>query len=264
MHRPPSYTRSGGRGGGGGGDGGGGFHHPSYPPPNHNFAFPGNIQGHVNPPNLPSNPFQNPSFFQPPFLPYLQNPFFPQPNPSPNPQALLDRVDDAVSKAHRDLVAAGQSVSAWNVSQAALLALKIESWSALGFKIQDVPSLHSLIVTEGKISAFIHCFLGARRITSLYDLEVAICKNEGVERFEELGLGPLLRHPLVEHYFSLASDVTDIFKITTEEIIDSLKTFMEKHKKTIMVEEFLDFLAEKKLVSSKEKLCVRIQSLGYA
>ncbi|CAL9130952.1 unnamed protein product [Musa acuminata var. zebrina] len=254
MYRPPPYNRSGGRGGGGVG----GFRHPSLPPQNLNFAFPGNLQGHVNPPN----PFQNPSFLQPPFLPYLQNPFFPQPNPSPNPQALLDRVNAAATKAHRDLVAVGQSVSSWKVSQAALLALKIDSWSALGFQIQDVPSLHSLIVTEGKISAFIHCFLGARRITSLYDLEVAVCKNEGVERFEELGLGPLLRHPLVEHYFSLASDVTDIFKITTEEIIDSLKTFMEKHKKTIMVEEFLDFLAENKLVSSKEKLCVRIQSLG--
>ncbi|URD78455.1 hypothetical protein MUK42_02484 [Musa troglodytarum] len=253
MYRPPPHNRSGGRGGGDVG----GFRF-SLPPQNLNFVFPGNLQGHVNPPN----PFQNPSFLQPPILPYLHNPFFPQPNPSPKPQALLDSVNAAATKAHRDLVAAGRSVSSWKVSQAALLALKIESWSALGFQIQDVPSLHSLIVTEGKISAFIHCFLGARRITSLYDLEVAVCKNEGIERFEELGLGPLLRHPLVEHYFSVASDVTDIFKITTEEIIDSLKTFIEKHKKTIMVEEFLDFLAEKKLVSSKEKLCVRIQSLG--
>ncbi|THU55362.1 hypothetical protein C4D60_Mb11t05760 [Musa balbisiana] len=92
MYRPPSYTHSGGRGGGG-------FRHPSYPPQNLNFAFPGNLQGHVNLPNLPPNPFQNPSFLQPPIVPYLQNPFFPQPNPSPNPQALLDRVNAAANTA---------------------------------------------------------------------------------------------------------------------------------------------------------------------
>lgn len=112
-----------------------------------------------------------------------------------------------------------------------------------------------------QVNAFIHCFVGSRRITSLYDLEVAICKNEGVERFEELSLGPLLRQPLIEHYFSISSNVTNIFKITTEEIICTLRTFMEKHKR-IVVEEFLDFVAEKKS-SSREMLCVRIQSLGY-
>lgn len=112
-----------------------------------------------------------------------------------------------------------------------------------------------------QINAFIHCFLGARRITSLYDLEVAICKNEGVERFEELSLGPLLHHPLIEHYFSVPPDVTEIFKITSEEIIHLLQNFMKKSKK-ILVEKFLEFLEEKKLVS-KEKLCVRIQSLRY-
>ncbi|CAL9204861.1 unnamed protein product, partial [Musa hybrid cultivar] len=53
----------------------------SATPQNLNFAFPGDLQGHVNPPN----PFQNPSFLQPLIMPYLQNRFFPQPNPSPKP-----------------------------------------------------------------------------------------------------------------------------------------------------------------------------------
>jgi hypothetical protein len=103
----------------------------------------------------------------------------------------------------------------------------------------------------------------------LYDLEVAICKNEGVEQFEELELGPLLRHPLVLHYFSVKSDVTEVFKITSEEIISFLwkficRTYKKKSKsKAIKVEEFLDFIAEKRSVAGKEKLGVRVESLWY-
>ena len=97
----------------------------------------------------------------------------------------------------------------------------------------------------------------------MYDLEAAICKNESIEWFEELGLGPLYRHPLAQHYFFIPSDSTDIFKISSEDIISSLCSFMKKcNKRVISAEEFLDFLAEQKSVTGKEKLGVRIRSLG--
>lgn len=54
-------------------------------------------------------------------------------------------------KAHCDLVAARESVSAWKVSQAALLVLKADSWESLGVQMQLVPSLNRLIVVEGKV-----------------------------------------------------------------------------------------------------------------
>ncbi|KAF5736629.1 hypothetical protein HS088_TW14G00776 [Tripterygium wilfordii] len=179
------------------------------------------------------------------------------------PKEVLERIDRAVMKARLNLLASKENVSAWNVSQAALVALQVDSWNSLGFQMQEIPSLHQLIVTEGKINAFIHCFVGVRRITSLYDLEVAICKNEGTEHFEELQLGPLLRHPLALHYFSVNSDATEVFKITTEEILLCLCEFMDKcKKKDIKIDELLDFIAKKRSVVGKEKLGVRIQSLG--
>lgn len=115
-----------------------------------------------------------------------------------------------------------------------------------------------------QINAFIHCFVAVQRITSLYDLEVAICKNEGVVQFEELELGPLVRHPLVMHYFSVSPDLTEVFKITSEEILSCLCEFTNTQKdKEIKVEEFLGFIAKKRSITGNEKLCVRIQSLGY-
>lgn len=100
----------------------------------------------------------------------------------------------------------------------------------------------------------------------MYDLEVAICKNEAIGKFEELELGPFLQHPLVQHYFSVSSDTTEVFKINSEEIITLLSKFIDKCKNKVYkveVDEFLDFISKKRSVSGKEKLGIRIQSLGY-
>ena len=63
----------------------------------------------------------------------------------------MEEVDKAATNACAELQAAGENVSAWKVSQAALMALEIESWSSLGFQMQQVPSLNNLIAVEGKV-----------------------------------------------------------------------------------------------------------------
>ncbi|KAL2242543.1 UNVERIFIED_CONTAM: Protein NO VEIN [Sesamum indicum] len=177
---------------------------------------------------------------------------------------MVEKLDKAVMRARADLLASNENVSAWKVSQAALLMVKAESWESLGIQIQQVPSLNRLLATEGKINAFIHCFVAVRRITSLYDLEGAICENEGVERFEELELGPLVRHPLAIHYFSVTSDMTEVCRIRTEDIISYLCEFIDSHKKKeVKVDTFLDFISKKQSISGWEKLCVRVQNFGY-
>lgn len=94
---------------------------------------------------------------------------------------------------------------------------------------------------------------------------MAICENEGVEQFEDLELGPLVRHPLIMHYFSISSDASGVFKITSTEIISYLAEFMDTCKdKHVVIEEFLEYIAKKRSLIGREKLGVRIQSLGYA
>ena len=119
-------------------------------------------------------------------------------------------------------------------------------------------------LSHTQINSFIHCYVGVRKVTTLYDLELAICKNEGVGLFEELELGPLVRHPLVVHYFSVIPDVKKVFRITSEDIISYLHEYLKTHQgKEVKVEALLDFIAEKQSQTSREKLNVRIQSLGY-
>lgn len=89
------------------------------------------------------------------FLP--QNPrnhfqSFPQTQPvRPFVKEGMERIDREVVKARRDILASGDYVSAWKVSQAVCLSLQVDSWESLGFPMQQVPSLHNLIVTEGKV-----------------------------------------------------------------------------------------------------------------
>ncbi|WMV48292.1 hypothetical protein MTR67_041677 [Solanum verrucosum] len=197
------------------------------------------------------------------YTPFHQSPGFQFSSRSSHGE-VVERVDRAVIKARRDLLEAGENVSAWKVSQAALVMLKVDSWDSLGIRMQQVPSLFQLIVTDGKINAFIHCFVAVQRITTLYDLEVAILRNEGVEQFEELDLGPLVKHPLIIHYFSISPGVSEVFRITSVEIISFLAEYMDADKRRrVEIDEFLNFITEKKSAGTTEKLSVRIQSLGF-
>ncbi|KAL6636733.1 hypothetical protein ACP70R_024305 [Stipagrostis hirtigluma subsp. patula] len=185
-----------------------------------------------------------------------------QPQPPRNQQSVLERAQAAATKAREELVKSGEGVTGWKVAQAVLVALKVDSWDSLGVQLHEVPLLRDIFLTEGKVNAFIHCYVAARKIVTVYDLEVEICKNEGVGRFEELGLGPFLQNPLVAHYFSAPADLSTVPKLSSEEVINFLRKFVENSKKKITAEDFLDYLVEQKSVAGKEKLGVRVQSLG--
>jgi len=99
---------------------------------------------------------------------------------------------------------------------------------------------------------------------TLHDLEGAICRNEFVDSFDDLELGPLLQHPLVLLYFPSISSSTGPVKITSEEIISFLDSYLHTYMtEDVKLDEFLNFVASQKSVTSKEKLGVRIQSLRY-
>ncbi|ANM59242.1 no vein-like protein [Arabidopsis thaliana] len=191
-----------------------------------------------------------------------QNLNFPHPQFGGGANVELIRIDKAVNNTRKSLIAAGDNVSSTRVSQSVLAQLQADTWRSLGIWMQDVPSLRQLMALEGKIIAFIHCFIGARGIVTLHDLEVAICQNEFVGCFDDLGLGPLLQHPLVLLYFPSVYCSTAPVKITSEEIISLLDSYLNTYDiDDVKLDEFLDFVAEAKAVTSKEKLGVRIQNL---
>lgn len=78
--------------------------------------------------------------------------------------------------------------------------------------------------------------------------------------FEDLGIGPLLLHPLVVRYFSPPDEV---LSITAEEVMQHLSAFIgEAEYKRVEVDEFMAYLQNKKKAPTRLHLGVRIQSLG--
>uniref|UniRef100_A0ACD6AAF5 Uncharacterized protein n=1 Tax=Avena sativa TaxID=4498 RepID=A0ACD6AAF5_AVESA len=209
-----------------------------------------------------ASPASAPRAASPALAPSAASPASAPPLPPRNQHAVLEKAQAAARKAREELALAGEGVTGWKVAQAALLALKADSWGSLGVQLHDVPILRELFLIEGKVNTFIHCYVAARKIVSIHDLEVEICKNEGVVQFEELGLGPFLQHPLVAHYFLVPADLSKVPKLSSEDIINCLQKFIDNSKEKVTAESFLDYLAEQKSVSGKEKLGVRVQSLG--
>ncbi|PSS35677.1 Striatin like [Actinidia chinensis var. chinensis] len=149
--QPPRFPHGGGRG-------------PNYPhPQNPNLYLPNPNFYPQNPTPMATNHFvQNPNLLfpnpnfpiqVPNFLPQQQfpNQSF-QPQPPPPGGETLERIERAIAKARRDLLTSRESVSAWKLTQSALLNLQAESWDKLGVQMQQVPSLHRLLITEGKVT----------------------------------------------------------------------------------------------------------------
>jgi hypothetical protein len=73
----------------------------------------------------------------------------------------------AVVKAHAEIVAMGESVTSWKVSQAAALSLQAGSWGALGYGFNDVRTLRNIQSVERKVIILSLLFLSSYSVTLL-------------------------------------------------------------------------------------------------
>ena len=119
---------------------------------------------------------------------------------------------------------------------------------------------------QKRLNEFIRIFCWISPITSLFELQRTICEFEKVEDFEELKIGPIVKHPEVIRLFKVPEDVLTVPEITAYDIHMCLTKYISKSKRTDTrdVEEFMTFLADKFRVSSPLHLCVRISSFPLA
>ncbi|BFI30056.1 hypothetical protein AXG93_2528s1220 [Marchantia polymorpha subsp. ruderalis] len=167
------------------------------------------------------------------------------------------------TRVYNDLLAGRKGVSTGKVAQATLSALGVPSFESLGVMPNEIPCLRKLSLLEGKVNAFIHSHVAGKKITTLYDLSVDLTRDEGVKEFEDLGLGPLLCHPLVGHYFTPPVGA-EVHKITAGEVIQLLSDYIGNLGKDtrVQIDNFLSFIQKERSLPSPQHLCIKIQSLG--
>ncbi|CAM6113575.1 unnamed protein product [Calypogeia fissa] len=174
----------------------------------------------------------------------------------------LSYADRLATRMYNEMLAEKKGVSSLKVAQATLSALGVPAFEVLGIKLQDVTCLRQLTTLESRVNLFIQSYLSARKIATLYDLGYDLASEEGVNDYEDLGLGPLLCHELVIQNFSPPVGV-EMNKITAMDVIQHLADWIDDHPKDVLkVESFVSYVASQLSLASPEHLLIRIQSLG--
>eukprot|EP00854_Cymbomonas_tetramitiformis_P023843 gene23843-28918_t len=146
----------------------------------------------------------------------------------------------------------------------------------LGLSTSGIPSLRQLGLKEEKVNVIIASLVSAQPICTLHDVEKQLAAEEGVASFAELGLGPLLKQPLVQSLFQPATDLKAVPSITGLEVVMQLEEHMATNEKQarsgapmarswkrVEAVDLMESLVKSRGVASPSHLCVRIQKLGF-
>ena len=123
---------------------------------------------------------------------------------------------------------------------------------------------------HGRVAELIKIFCWMSPITTVHELERALVSVESVTRFEDMRIGPLIKHPLVAKFFQPPSDLQEVPEITAHQIQKTLFKFLDKTRRAAgrgekhSMEDFLQFFAKNESKPSPHHLCVRITSFPLA
>lgn len=97
----------------------------------------------------------------------------------------------------------------------------------------------------------------------------------GVTSSDQIGLGPILKHPNIQRFFAPPPSIIAVPVVTTADVVSSLQKYhMQHHPIQVLpcqvlfvlicwqIPEFMKYFAEVMGVPSPQHLCVRIQGVG--
>ena len=115
-----------------------------------------------------------------------------------------------------------------------------------------------------QINASIQAFVMVRSVCTLHELDRYLARlYPECRAYEDLKLGPLVKHPLVYEYFKFPQNL-DPPEITTLKVMKYLKQFMSKNGwiNKVDMQEFLEHLQKQMSCETFYELGVKIDSLG--
>ena len=127
---------------------------------------------------------------------------------------------------------------------------------------KEVSAYSNFSKCHGRIEELIKVYCLFTPFTTLHEMGVALSQSEGVSSYEELGLGPLIKHPKVKDYFKPPDDLDSPPEITVHRLHEHLFKLIDKSQRNakFTIEDYLEFVRRKQDVESVEHLCIRITS----
>ena len=188
-----------------------------------------------------------------------------------NPKVAADKINTRLNAIIDDLGAKGKFVPEHVVKDFKDKLLKQCYRARCSVNFRDIREFDEYSKAHGRIEQLIRIFCWMSPITTLYELEKSLVSSEKVTTFQELRMGPLIKHPLVTKFFQPPHYLQEIPEITAHQIQKTLMKFLDKTRKKAAtrgdrhsVEDFLEFFAKSLSKTSPLDLCVRITSFPLA
>lgn len=171
----------------------------------------------------------------------------------------VERINAKVEEIIEDLSSKGKFLPAEAIRKV-MLGLVQAASNQINFREIEAYSRFSML--HGRVEELIKVYCMFTPVTSLHELGIALAFAEKVSSYEELHLGPLLKHPRAKDYFKPPDDVESPPEITVHKLHCHLTKLIDKNKRGVKlsIEDFLEFVRKKEDALSVECLCVRIQS----
>ena len=116
---------------------------------------------------------------------------------------------------------------------------------------------------HGRMKELVHVYCQFTPITTLHDLQAAIAQVEKVDDYEDLCMGPIVKHPIVKDLFKPPDDIRKPPEISLFQLYKYVMRMTERKKsrdRKFSLEEYLEFVRAKEGLETIQHLCIRIRS----
>lgn len=181
-----------------------------------------------------------------------------------------DQIQMVAKECIEALAEADEHVSVERVESLMLQRLDRRSIAELGHwrNAQLIPCLFEHNRTICKVNAYVQAYLNTHSICTLHELKLCMAEfAPDKDSFEALQIGPLQRLPIIYTHFKFPHDMADIPEITTSDIFENLRNYLNKYQKwstKLELEHFMEYLVETYHVENAYVLGIRIRSLPLA
>ncbi len=144
---------------------------------------------------------------------------------------------------------------------------RVTSWRELRVHPSRFDALTNLEERLKNVTFYLHILEQTFNLCTLNDFEPYLIKFLKVEKYEDLRLGPLGKHPEVQRVFKYkpTNSNQSIPAITTGEVIQRFMEFQKeyRHQRMIPFDEFLDKLVKIYELQSREELGLFYRSWAF-
>lgn len=184
-------------------------------------------------------------------------------NQKPSQAQVVQSINSKVEEIIEELSSKGKFLPSEAVRRVLMdLIQKARSQNHVNISMRDIMAFSQFSKLHGRIDELIKIYCMYTPVTSLHELGIALACSEKVSSYEELHLGPLIKHPRARDYFKPPDDVECAPEITVQQLHGHLTKLVDKTKRGSKhsLEDYLEFVRKKYGLESVAHLCLRIQS----